>query len=184
MRSLFAVSLVSLPIASGLLGAAAPQESWGKAGISLDQYRADALECGLQGHYTDVAGTQDAKELVRASRELDNLQSTFAPGTTGSSGTGPVSTDVAGQFGRYATTQAHIIYNARPELRYHNIKKTLEAKTAACLVQRGYSKFVLTDSQRHALRKLKFGSEQRRLYLYDLASNPSVLQSQKAPPQP
>ena len=81
MRPLLAVSLIVM--ASSVAAAPAPPESWGKAGISLDQYRQDALDCGLQGHYTDISKTEDAKELVRASRQLDAMTTgTYAPNTT------------------------------------------------------------------------------------------------------
>jgi hypothetical protein len=180
MPRLLVACLFTATSAAGI-AAPAPQVSWGKAGITLAQYRQDALECGLRGHYTDISKTEDAQELVKASRQLDNLSTTFAPNTTGSSATGPVSTDAASQAGEYAATQEHIIDNARPELRYRNIKHTLEATTAECLAQRGYSRFTLTGDQRHALSKLKAGSDQRRAYLYSLASDPAVLQTQRVP---
>ena len=184
MRRFFAISMFTGLLASVTFAAPAPQESWGKVGISLAQYRQDALECGLKGHYTDVSNTQDAKELVTASRRLDNLQNTFVPSTTSSSATGPASTDVTDRMGQFADQQEHVIDSARPELRFRNIKKTLESTTAECLVQRGYSKFTLNDDQRRALRKLKPGSDQRRAYLYRLASDPLVLQRQRSAGQP
>src|SRR5437763_14365109 len=107
MRRFFAASIFAGLLGSPLYSAPAPQESWGKAGISLAQYRQDALECGLKGHYADVSNTQDAKELVRASRRLDNLQNTFAPNTTSSSGTGPASSDLTDKMRQYAATQEH-----------------------------------------------------------------------------
>src|SRR5205823_3815090 len=99
--------------------------------------------------------------------------------TTGASATGPASTDAVDQMQRYAANQAHVIEGVRPEERFHNIKQTLEDRTGQCLQQRGYSRFVLTDDQRKALRKLKPGSDERRAYLYSLASNPAVLQGQQ-----
>ena len=161
MSRLLATFLVATT-ASAALAAPAPQVSWGKAGITLDQYRQDALECGLKGHYTDVSQTQDAKVLARASGRLENLPTTLDPMD-------------------YAVTQGHIIASARPDLRFRNVKNTLESTTAECLVERGYSRFTLTDEQRHALTKLKVGSDQRRAYLYSLASNPAVLQNQRVP---
>lgn len=182
MRRLFAASILTL-ISIPALAAPAPQQSWGKAGITLDQYRQDALECGLKGYYTDVSGTTDAKELVRASRQLDNLQSTFAPGTSTASGNALDGADLTQQMGQYAASQQHIIEGVRPDQRYRNIKQTLESATAQCLEQRGYSKFTLTEEQRHQLSKLKSGSDQRRAYLYSLATNSAILKSQGAPAQ-
>ena len=56
--------------------------------------------------------------------------------------------------------------------RLKSIKKTLTSTTEQCLATRGYSKFALTADQRRALTKLKPGSDQRREYLYNLASDP------------
>jgi len=48
-----------------------------------------------------------------------------------------------------------------------------------CLGQRGYSKFRLTPAEAAQLETLKPGSDERRHYLYTLASDASVLNSQK-----
>ena len=185
MRRLFAVSLISTAMAGAALAAPAPEESWGKAGITLDQYRQDALDCGLQGYYTDISKTEDAKEFVRASRRLDTMTTgSNSPNTTGAGGSGPVSTDSVQQLATYAADQQHVVDSLHPEERFRSIKKTLESTTERCLIQRGYSKFALTDEQRRKLRHLKAGSDERRAYLYSLASNPAVLQSQRATAQP
>jgi hypothetical protein len=179
VRHLFAVALLTLAIAPPAPSAPAPQESWGKPGVSFERYRQDSIECGVKGHYTDISRTEDAQAFVRASRQLDAVVGGgLATTTTSANATGPASTDSVDQAVRYAQTQQHIVANVRPEMRYRNIKRLLLSNTDQCLVDRGYSKFRLTDEQRHRLRKLKFGSEQRRGYLYSLASNPAVLQSQ------
>jgi hypothetical protein len=176
MRSIFFVSIVSL-ISAVAVAAPAPPESWGKAGVTLDQYRQDALECGLKGYYTDISNGDDAKEFARASRQLDNLNSTYAPGTATS---GPGASNGVYEMAQYAASEQHIVDSVRPDMRYKSIKHSLEATTADCLQQRGYSKFTLTDEQRHRLSKLKAGSDERRAYLYSLASDASVLTSQRA----
>ena len=180
MRHLFAVSIIAISVATQASAAPAPKESWGKAGITLQQYRQDALDCGLKGYYADISQTQDAKEFASASRRLDNLQGNFSTTSNSSSATGPATTDVVQQMGQFAATQQHIIDGIRPEQRFHSIKQTLEATTGQCLSARGYSRFALTEDQRRAVSKLKPGSDQRRLYLYQLASNPAVLASQRA----
>ena len=184
MRPMFAFSLGAVAVASPAVSAPAPTESWGKAGITMAQYRQDALECGLKGYYTDISKTQDAKEFVRASRELDTVTAgAMGPSTTGSNSTGPASTDSLDQAARYADIQQHIVEGVRPDERFRSIKTTLLSNDQQCLAQRGYSRFVLTQNQRAALRKLKAGSDERRAYLYSLASNPIVLQSQRAAAQ-
>ena len=129
MRPLSVISLTSAALAGAAVAAPAPQESWGKAGVSLDQYRQDALECGLQGHYTDISKTEDAKEFVRASRQLDTMTtSTYAPNTTSAGGTGPVGTDTVDQMARYAANQQHVIQGSQ-------VHRHLETWTAAVTQQ-------------------------------------------------
>ena len=185
MRRLFAVSILSALLAASASGAPAPKESWGKLGISLDQYRQDSLYCGLQGYYTDISKTDDAQAFVKASKQLDAVTTGgTAPMTTGSSGIGPNTTDTIDRAARYADEQQHIIQGIRPEKRFKNIKTMLVANTQQCLQKRGYSKFELTEDQQKRLRKLKAGSDERRAYLYSLATDPAVLENQKAAGQP
>lgn len=185
MRRLFAVSLFSILVAGSAIAAPAPKESWGKAGITPAQYRKDAIECGLQGYYLDISKTDDAKAFVSASQQLDTVTTgASTPMTVESNPTGQNTTNAADQALQYANQQQRIVDNVRPNERFKSIKEMLIAKTDECLVHRGYSKFELTDEQRHALRKLKYGSDERRAYLYSLASNPTVVQSQSVPAQP
>jgi hypothetical protein len=186
MRYLFPVSMCALFVAAPAASAPAQKESWGKAGITFAQYRQDALDCGLKGHYTDISKTDDARAFVKASKQLDAVTNGGAstPMTVESNATGPDTTNSIDQAVEYASQQQHIVESIRPDERFKSIKKTLVSNDEQCLASRGYSKFELTDEQRKALRKLKAGSDARRRYLYDLASNPDVLQSQKAGAQP
>lgn len=180
MRRLFAVSLVGL-IATSLGAAPAPPDSWGKAGVSLAQYRQDAVDCAIQGYNLDISKTDDAKEFVRASHELDNVPGgmSIQMASTGTANGNSV-TDMVD----WSDMQQHIVASARPEERFKHIKQMQVAKIDQCLMQRGYSKFHLTDEQRHRLSKLKFGSDERRQYLYGLATDPTVLHTQAAAVQP
>jgi hypothetical protein len=185
MRALFAISLLTLALPVPASSAPAPAASWGKAGVSLTQYRQDAVECGLQGHYTDISKTADAKAFVSASKQLDAVTTgASAPATVESSPTGPGIDNSVDQAMRYANQQAHIVESVHAEQRMRNIKKTLVGRDEQCLIQRGYSKFRLSDDQRRRLSKLKAGSDQRRAYLYGLASDPAVLQSQAVSANP
>ena len=185
MRRLFAVSIISVLTATSAFAASAPQESWGKAGITLAQYRQDSIDCGLSGYYTDISQTEDAKELVKASKQLDAVtRGASSSMTTETNTTGPDSTNSVEQAAEYAQQQQRIVDSVRPEERYKSIKRTLVANTERCLASRGYSRFVLTDDQRKRLRHLKFGSDERRAYLYSLASNPAILESQRGTAAP
>jgi len=185
MRHLFAVSFISVVLATSAAAAPAPKESWGKVGITLAQYRRDSIECGLQGYYTDISETADAQAFVKASQQLDAVTTgASAPMTIDSNPMGPDSTNIGEQAAGYAQQQQHIVDSVRPDERYKSLKQLLVSKAEQCLVGRGYSKFELTEEQRHALRKLKAGSDERRAYLYSLASNPAVLHNQKTARQP
>ena len=179
MRKVFVVSLAVL-FAGAAAAAPAPEDSWGKAGVSFQQYHQDAVDCAAEGYFLDISKTQDAQQFVDASRKLNNLP---GPSIYQTVGTGPGSTSSVDVTASFANIQQHIIESVRPEERFKNIKQMQLAKTEQCLLSRGYAKFRLTDDQRATLRHLKFGSEKRRQYLYSLASNPSVLASQKAAPQ-
>jgi hypothetical protein len=174
MRYLTIVSIGALFIAAPAVSAPAPKESWGKPGITLAQYRQDALECGLKGYYTDISKTDDAKAFVNASRQLDTLTN---GGSTPVDASDPAA--AMDQAVQYANQQQHVVDSVHADERIRNIKKTLVTNDQQCLAQRGYSKFVLTDEQRRILGKLKAGSDRRRAFLYSLASDPAILQSQR-----
>src|SRR4051794_7227982 len=148
--------VIALLVTAGTpaLAAPAPVESWGKAGVSLDQYRADAVECGRAGYYLDISRTEDAKAFVRASKQLELLPTSgLAPTTTSASAIGDGTNDATAQAIGFAGTQQHIIDNVRPRERMDDLKHLLQATVDRCLVGRGYSKFRLTDDQRRQLRR-------------------------------
>src|SRR3954454_2248322 len=146
MRRVFAIPLLALVLPASANSAPAPVESWGKAGVSLTQYRQDALDCALKGHYLDISKSDDAKAFVKASRELDAVTTgASAPAVTGANGMGPNTTDSVDQMVEYANQQQHIVESVRPDQRFHSIKRMLVDWTSQCLANRGYSRFRLTD---------------------------------------
>lgn len=129
-----------------------PRMSWGKSGVSLEQYWIDSAECAHLAADTDLTGTDPARALVIASRMIDNQN-----------GVG----DVQGA-----------LRIAAPEIQWQRAATILQAALDACLVDRGYVKFRLTDEQYRALKRLEAGTLERRMYLHSLASDPAVLASQ------
>jgi hypothetical protein len=153
-----------LILAACMVAAAAPAEarlvgpghdrSWGKAGVSLEEYRADAVACGREAAAIDFGNTGPAEALVIASRLMDN----------------------ANDF--YSASEAMRIAGLA-----HNIPKAgdmIQARLDRCLIARGYRQFRLTDAQRHHLSRLPIGSTERHAYLHNLASNPQTLTRQAA----
>ena len=173
------VLLVSFLLASPALAASAPKESWGKAGVSLAQYRQDALDCGKQGYYTDISKTDDAKAFVKASRQLDAVTTGVIASTMTEGGE-----DLTNPIMDQVNQQQHIVDSVHADERFHHIKQTLEDVVGKCLAGLGYSKFRLTDDQRRKMSHLGAGSDARHDYLYSLASDPAVLQAQAENSQP
>ena len=48
------------------------ETSWGKAGVSLTQYRLDGGVCAARAITLDISGTPAAQRMVLASRAIDN----------------------------------------------------------------------------------------------------------------
>jgi hypothetical protein len=151
-----AISTLVLIAATSAVAAPAPQNSWGKTGVSYDQYRLDSLECSAEGYNFDISNTDAAKAFVDASRRLE---------TEIGSGVDPL-------------TYQRIVNSARPGMHMREIKDLQLSVVEDCLVKRGYTKFRLNDEQRDDLKKLKVGSEERHMYLYKLGTDPNVLSSQ------
>lgn len=187
-----AVTLVATPAAA----ARNPVDSWGRANVDYQTYRNDSLECGLLGHYADVSQTEQARLFVGASRQLESIDNTnHAPAATSSAasmgGGGsrggiltPNASDAAivssgvEQARRYEQVRRGI----RPERRMAELKQGMTAVVEGCLRERGYVQFRLTDEQRRALSRLREGSDERREYLYELASDAEILHAQALPP--
>jgi len=148
------------------------RESWGKAGVTLDQYRADALTCNREGHDLDISNTDEAKAFVTASKQLDSMQGATVYQVP------PPNGDPTAPIIDFASQQKHVIESINPEAKMRRIGRTLQSAVDQCLIARGYHKFRLTAAQTKKLGKLKIGSDERRQYLYSLARDPQILASQ------
>lgn len=143
--------------------------SWGNSGVSFEQYRRDAVECGRKGYYLDVSGTEAAQVFKDASRKLESNEADLA--TAGMVGDRDRAISIA-------ASSSHIVESTRPQKRIQEVRTLLEDTVATCLKERGYRQFRLTDSQQDHVRRLRVGSSERHAYLYSLASDPKVLDAQ------
>ncbi len=155
---LFAAALPAAAIAGP-----APLLSWGKPGVSLATYRADAVGCGMRAYYSDVSNTDGAKNFVEGSRRLDSYAG--APGD-------PMEN---------ARMMGTIVQGTRVDASLKDVKQYQLDRDAQCLIDHGYHRFRLTDDQRKHLEKLKVGSDARHAYLHRLAADPEILQAQAMP---
>jgi hypothetical protein len=138
--------------------AAKDQYSWGKAEVSLLQYRTDAVECGQLGASHDIRGAEPTARFLR----YFNAQQQVLNGPPGQS------------TGDYQSIQR--LY--RPGQRVADVQAMLVSVTERCLVDRGYRRFRLTRDQARTLNRLPKGSPSRHLYLHSLASDQAILARQ------
>jgi len=150
--------LIALAAVAGLSGAAngaaRPALTWGKAGVSYEEYRADATTCLRAAAATDLTGTEPAEALVLASRRIETAMNSDP------------------------WSVAEVTDMARPDLRIREARDILQARLNQCLVAHGYHRFRLTDEQRRQLSHFSMRQSERQVYLHSLASDPQILASQ------
>ena len=166
---------VSLALAPAPALAAEPIVTWGKAGVSFEEYRDDAVTCGRTAHYADVSQTEHAKAFAEATRRLEAADDhSMGPA-------GATTADDAYRMAELGARSERIRSSIRPEKRLRELKAALVSIVERCLEERGYSRFRLTIEQQQALNRLQRGSPERHAYLHRLASDHGVLASQAVP---
>lgn len=150
---------------------APPVVSWGKPGVSFDDYRSDSIACGKQGATTSMKGRREFDGVVlgldRQDMDMD-IDRSLPPSLTQEDQTQKLARD-------YALNAA----KSRAEPRIKALQTFLEEKVAACLSDKGYVRFSLTPAQAAGLGQYKKGSEARFRFLHALASNNAVVQQQR-----
>ena len=163
--------VVAVVVATPTFGAKmAISESWGKPGVSYNQYREDSVSCISAGYYKDVSGTTAAKSFVEASRKMDTLAQQGVI----------VLPDVPPEVSAaaFASDMKQIERGIRPKERMTEVRVLQQSLVDDCLRNRGYIKFRLTTQQTRHLSRMQVGREERRRYLYELAHDPAVLNVQ------
>jgi len=166
-----AVTLACL-LSAPLAAAKTEASSWGKPGISIDQYRTDAVTCGRAGYYADVSETQATRIFRRATGELESNESDLSLVALDPSPSGQA------MVANIVNRSARIVEATRPGMQIRDVRDLMQAKVDHCLKERGYVRFRLTDDQRKRLGHLHLGSPERHIYLYQLATDPAVLRTQ------
>lgn len=168
-RSLGCAVLLGIQAGSANAKDAAPRVVWAKAGVSYEQYRGDALECGNKGLARNIDNSEEVKTLARASRQLESIDASAQANVSPASGA--MSESIQEQ---------RVIAAARPEQQYARIKEKMFQVVRGCMADRGYARIVLTESQREQHGRIKGDADARRAYIYKLASDPHVLETQRA----
>src|SRR4051812_37930535 len=162
MRILIAL-IATGALASAVSAANAPRTSWGKAGISFDDYRSDATFCLREAAGMDLAGTEPANALVLASRRMETGQTNIYSRTVGgaSSTAQPTVNSGFDPALEAANRLQQERIAARPELRIRQAHDIMQRRLDHCLAGRGYQRFRLTDDQRSQLRRFPERAEAR-----------------------
>jgi len=173
MRLMMPIVLLTAALTVPAMAADAPRQSWGKAGVSLDTYLADARACASQGWNADIEGTEAVRVFRDGTGRIEAL--------IGTTGTGDA-TDASGQpdpatLARHAQI-AQVVEGTRPRERYAEVRAVQIGTVDRCLADRGYVRFQLTGEQRRRVGKLGRDSDARRAYLHALASDGAVLAAQ------
>jgi hypothetical protein len=154
-----------MALAPAAYGAKPATVSWGKLGVSFDQYRQDSADCARAVYYLDVSGTEAAQTFKRATTQLENNETNLQGGG---------SSDVLS----IVTTSAQIVQGTQPEKRFQEVRDYQLKAMEICLTDRGYKRFALTSEQADHLNRLRKKSDERREYLYRLSVDPKVLREQ------
>ena len=150
----------------------APRVSWGKAGVGYEQYLDEAYDCAMVGLGSDISDSEPVEALRTASRQMEALDNRMQ-------GIGNAADPVAAGT-RHASDVEAIQAAARPERRVEEIKRLVFPAIQQCMIDRGYTRFALTEAQRAEIAAAG-GAEQRRLALHKLASDGAVLEAQQRP---
>lgn len=138
--------------------------SWGRAGVSLVQYRADAVECGRLGANADISEEPATQAIVAAEQFTERNLNVPVIGPDA------------------ALEQALMARRLRPAKKLAEAQAAMLTETELCLTRLGYRRFMLTSEQNRRLGRLRLGTAERHAYLHALASDPAVLAKQSVPP--
>lgn len=165
------VAALSVPVVGASAKPTAPRTIWAKAGVSREQFDAEALECGLQGLALKIDNSEEVKRLARASEQLDALDTSARSALSQNN-----APDIAA---RNAAEQQTVIAATRPDEQYARIKEKMFKVVRKCMRDHGYAKIVLTEDQRNEYSEMKGGAQARRTFIHELASNPHVIETQR-----
>lgn len=153
LRHALWIAALMVPAAAG--ADAAPYVSWGKQDVPYEQYRADAVACGLQGAQRDMGEQQAFRDVVHGTHFQDSA------------------------LDRGDVVEYVMIYDRKFRGNIPSLQKFLVSGVEECLINKGYTPFALTQDQTRRLSGLRKGSQERFHYLHEISSDVSILQAQR-----
>jgi hypothetical protein len=130
---------------------AAAHDSWGKPNVGFAEYRIDADQCSNAAFQAKL-WFEPINHVIRAS--------------------------TAGMMDVYS-------YARGQQIMVHGVTVTiadqLQGAVDRCLIDRGYSRFRLTEAQDERLSRFHYGTMERARFLHRLAADPAVMAAQAIP---
>ena len=99
--------------------------TWGKAGVSFDEYRADSIACASEAVNLDISNTTAAQRLVAASRQFQAIDDNRPRPQTR-----PLRTD---EIANFAADQGNTMNHYRPDRQFEAIEE-IQQQSLDCLL--------------------------------------------------
>jgi hypothetical protein len=167
---LFAAGAALALCACATTTSSGPPTSWGKAGVSKQEYGNDVGMCtGLAAQAGSGSGVNTAGGVSGKNSGAGSSGASEGGGGTVAGGTyqGMASSDYAQRAATQQRSQEMAAKRARTDA------------YKSCLTERGYKEFTLTAEQRAHLASLPAGSNEYHEYLYSLGTDPAVVNASK-----
>ena len=141
--------------------------TWGKAGVSFEEYRANSIACASEAYYLDVANTTAAQRLVAASRQLQTIEDTRPR---------PMTMDEAVSYG---ADMGNTMNHYRPDRQFEAIEDLQQQTLNACLIHAWLSPVPADGVATAGIAAAGSGKPSSgALYLHSLAADAEVLRQQ------
>jgi hypothetical protein len=148
------VAALTLPAVAAAADGAKPYISWGKEGVSFEQYREDSIACGTKGAARDMREERAFKDVAHGTNFQDSA------------------------LERGDAVEYVMIYKRNFRSNVPRLQQFLVNGVEECLMEKGYRPFALTHDQAKQLHNYEKGSQSRFYYLHQLSSDPRVLRAQ------
>jgi hypothetical protein len=155
--------------------------SWGKAGVSLEEYARDAAECADTSRYVTTyiepktlrrLDALSSAQLLDTVNQIGGQSSSFnAMGIVGDITTLRTSNDIARRTNTFGAKYVSLVSL--------DVRDQLQAVLDRCLIERGYERIRLTEPQATSLKKLKRHSPERTAYLHAIGSDAMLVKHQR-----
>ncbi|UAK23961.1 hypothetical protein [Sphingomonas nostoxanthinifaciens] len=155
--------------------------TWGKPGVTLDQYARDATECADTSYTTPVFLRPETVRQLDALSTAQIMHMMTSFDMMGSQGSATAYFTSWHEFGsendiarRSNTFGAHYVTTAR-----FDVVGELQAALDRCLAGRGYVRLRLSDAQAERLSRLHRHTAERTRYLHSLGSDAEIVARQR-----